>query len=97
MSLEMIHLLCGDARRQNVMMAVGRETHLVERDLEEHIPRSLDAKEFSSNEDEVLLGQQRRILRPEYARERCRKVDVGPRILVDRLDDAALPPRDDVV
>lgn len=69
----------------------------MQRHLEEHVASPLDAKKLAGDEDEVLLGEEGEVFQSEDARERRREVDVGARLLLDRLHDAALPPRDDVV
>lgn len=69
----------------------------MKRDLEQHITSALNAEKLSGDEDEVLLGKERHVLLAQYARERSGEVDIGARLLLNGLDDAALATRDDVV
>jgi hypothetical protein len=73
------------------------ETNLVQRNLEQHVPRPLHPKELARDEDQVLLRQQAHVLLPENAGKRRGEVDVGGGFFLDRLNDAALAAGDDVV
>lgn len=65
--------------------------------MKQHVSRPLDTKEFASDEDQVLLGRQSRILWSEYSGDRRRKVYVRRRVLLNRLNYASLTARDDIV
>lgn len=69
----------------------------MKRDLEEHVASTLDTEELSGDENEVLLGEERVVLLAQHSRERSGEVDVGARLLLNSLNDAALATRDDVV
>lgn len=61
-----------------------------------HLPRSLHAKELAGDEDEILLGAERRI-RAKECRVRSGKVDVGRGFLLDRSDDRSLSTCNEIV
>ena len=69
----------------------------MQRHLEKHVSCSLHTKELSSNENQVLLGQQDRISGLDDTGKRCWKVDICCCLLLYRLDDLSLATCDDVV
>lgn len=71
--------------------------HLMHRHLKQHISCSLHAKELASDKNQILLRQQSRHFGTQHARERRRKVNVGPSLLLDGLYNAAFPTSDNVV